>query len=164
MWQSCCSTWKPTESHQALPSLCMILKVIYAAIGWVSPCMILKVICAAIGWVWLARLEVGVPAMYRLLTHHLLISHCRCPLWRSCKRVWGIIEWNWRFPTPPLCMTEKSGRWSCFIVIARPQYIATGITRVYCYTLYCVRFSNGWIVKMGRGLDYFQKPKVIPYS
>ena len=26
---------------------------------------------------------------------------------------------------------------------------------------YTVRFSNGWIVKMGRGLDYFQKPKVI---
>ena len=23
-----------------------------------------------------------------------------------------------------------------------------------------VRFSNGWIVKLGRGLDYFQKPKV----
>lgn len=22
------------------------------------------------------------------------------------------------------------------------------------------RFSNGWIVKIGRGLDYFQKPKV----
>ena len=22
------------------------------------------------------------------------------------------------------------------------------------------RFSNGWIVRMGRGLDYFQKPKV----
>ena len=23
------------------------------------------------------------------------------------------------------------------------------------------RFSNGWIVKMGRGLDYFQKPEVM---
>lgn len=22
-----------------------------------------------------------------------------------------------------------------------------------------IRFSNGWIVKLGRGLDYFQKPK-----
>ena len=28
-------------------------------------------------------------------------------------------------------------------------------------TVTIVRFSNGWIVKMGRGLDYFQKPKVI---
>ena len=82
MWQSCCSTQKPTKSHQALPFLCIILKVIRSAIGWVSPCMILKVIRTAVGWVWLARLEVGVPAMLlnRLLTHHLLISHFRYPL------------------------------------------------------------------------------------
>ena len=33
-------TRKPTESHQTLP----------------SPCMILKAICAGVGWVWLARL------------------------------------------------------------------------------------------------------------
>ena len=29
-----CSAHKPTESHQTLPSLCMILKVIHAGVGW----------------------------------------------------------------------------------------------------------------------------------
>ena len=24
-----------------------------------------------------------------------------------------------------------------------------------------IQFSNGWIVRIGRGLDYFQRPKVI---
>lgn len=37
--------------------------------------------------------------------------------------------------------------------------VAIGITAFH--TVIIVRFSNGWIVKMGRGLDYFQKPKVI---
>ena len=43
--QSRHSTQEPTESHQALS----------------SPCMILKVICTGVGWVWLARLVASVP-------------------------------------------------------------------------------------------------------
>lgn len=26
--------------------------------------------------------------------------------------------------------------------------------------VYSLRFDNGWIIKIGRGLDYFKKPKV----
>ena len=30
--------------------------------------------------------------------------------------------------------------------------------------VFFIRFSNGWIVRLGRGLDYFQRPKVSTFE
>lgn len=90
-----------------------------------------------------------------------------CPSWGT---VWWVMGWLWMFSTPPPFMTGRSG------VSFTLRVFFSCLLSVYNYVQRCFfflcskwgintlvtvyRFDNGWIIKIGRGLDYFKKPKV----
>lgn len=72
--------------------------------------------------------------------------------------------------TPPLYMTGRSGtaapdtrRVSCpnsGLYLHRSTLISDCGVTVSNSKYVVFRFNNGWIIKIGRGLDYFKRPKV----
>ena len=62
--QSSC-TWKPTDCHQTLPSLCVMLKVIHTGVGWV----------------WVTRLHFNASHCHWLVCCVLVIRSYRLAKW-----------------------------------------------------------------------------------